>query len=53
VDQPVGVGFSFNNNSKKVDNSRDAADHFINFMVNFFKNNRNFTLNDNPIYLAG
>jgi carboxypeptidase C (cathepsin A) len=53
VDQPVGVGFSFNNNSKKVDNSRDAGDHFINFLSNFFKNNPTLGLKGNPIYLAG
>jgi len=53
VDQPLGVGFSFNNNSKKVDNSKQAADHFINFLVNFFKNDHTFALSGNPIYLAG
>jgi len=53
VDQPVGVGFSYNNNTKKVDNSKDAANHFANFLVNFYKNNPAFGLAGNPVYLAG
>jgi len=53
VDQPVGVGFSFNNNAKKVDNTVDAAKHFVNFLSNFLKNNKDFGLDKNPIYLAG
>ena len=28
IDQPIGVGFSYNNNTKKVDNTRDATNHF-------------------------
>jgi carboxypeptidase D len=53
VDQPIGVGFSYNNNSKKVDNSPDAANHFINFITNFFKNNPKLGLSSNPLYFAG
>lgn len=53
VDQPAGVGFSYNNNTKKVDNTQDAAKHFINFLSNFFKNNPKLGLSKNPLYLAG
>jgi carboxypeptidase C (cathepsin A) len=53
IDQPVGVGFSYNNNTKKVDNTRDAANHFVNFLSNFFANNPNLALKDNPLYIAG
>lgn len=53
VDQPVGVGFSFNNNSKKVDNTRDATSHFVNFLSNFFKNTPQLGLSGNPLYIAG
>ena len=52
VDQPMGVGFSYNKNGL-VNNTYDAADHFINFMTNFYKNNPNFNLKENPLYLAG
>lgn len=53
IDQPVGVGFSYNNNTKKVDNTRDAANHFVNFLANFFANNPKLGLQNNPLYLAG
>lgn len=53
VDQPVGVGFSYNNNTKKVNNTRDAAKQLINFLSNFFKNNPKLALGKNPLYLAG
>lgn len=51
VDQPVGTGFSYNK-LKTIDNTVIAAQHFLNFMYNFFKNN-SFGLKNNPIYLAG
>lgn len=38
VDQPVGVGFSFNKGTNKVDNTPIAAKHFANFLYNFFTN---------------
>lgn len=53
VDQPVGVGFSYNNGSYRVNNTRDAAEHFVKFLTNFFKNNPNLALGKNPLYLAG
>ena len=53
VDQPIGVGFSYNNGTDKVNNSRTAADHFVIFLQNFFKNNPSFGLSQNPLYLAG
>lgn len=53
VDQPIGVGFSYNNASIKVTNTSQAADHFITFLQNFFKNNPKFGLGQNPLYLAG
>lgn len=52
-DQPIGVGFSYNKNDKKVDNTPQAADHFMNFLSNFFKNNPSLGLGTNPLYLAG
>jgi carboxypeptidase C (cathepsin A) len=52
VDQPIGVGFSINNGNKIVDNTPTAANHFVNFLVNFFKNNP-WDLIKNPLYLAG
>jgi carboxypeptidase C (cathepsin A) len=53
VDQPAGVGFSYNNNTNKVDNTQKATKHFINFLSNFFKNNPKLGLSKNPLYLAG
>ena len=53
VDQPVAVGFSYNNNTKQVDNSKDAAKHFINFLTNFYKNTPSLGLSKNPLYLSG
>jgi len=53
VDQPIGVGFSYNNGTEKVNNSRTAATHFITFLQNFFKNNPTLGLSKNPLYLAG
>lgn len=53
VDQPLGVGFSYNKNAKKIDNSIDAANHFINFLSNFYKNNAKLGLIGNPLYIAG
>jgi len=53
VDQPVGVGFSYNNDTKKVNNTKDAANHFANFLVNFLNNNKILGLSTNKIYLAG
>jgi carboxypeptidase C (cathepsin A) len=52
IDQPIGVGFSINNGNKVVDNTNQAADHFINFMYNFYKNNP-WDLAKNPLYIAG
>jgi len=53
VDQPVGVGFSYNNNTNKVNNTKTAAKQFINFLHNFFENNQNLGLKGNPLYIAG
>lgn len=52
VDQPVGAGFSFNNGPKKIQYSTESADHFINFLFNFFKNNP-LQLANNPVYIMG
>lgn len=51
VDQPAGVGFSYNR-AKTVDNSKTIALHFINFLTNFLKNFP-YGLGSNPLYLAG
>lgn len=53
VDQPIGVGFSYNNGSERVTNSTYAASHFVKFLTSFFKNNPNLGLGQNPLYLAG
>ena len=53
VDQPIGVGFSYNNNTDKVKDSRTAAIHFVTFLQNFFKNNPKLGLGQNPLYIAG
>ena len=53
VDQPIGVGFSYNNGTPIVNNSRTAAGHFVTFLTNFFKNNPKLGLGENPLYLAG
>jgi carboxypeptidase C (cathepsin A) len=52
VDQPIGVGFSINEGNKVVDNTPTAANHFVNFLYNFFKNNP-WDLIKNPLYIAG
>jgi len=53
VDQPLDVGFSFNHNLQKINNTRDAAKQFINFLYNFYKNNMDLDLKNNPLYIAG
>lgn len=53
VDVPMGVGFSYNKNGNLTTNTRDAANHFINFLSNFYKNNAKFGLIGNPLILAG
>lgn len=53
VDQPVGVGFSYNNATEPVTNSTYAAEHFVKFLTSFFKNNPILGLGSNPLYLAG
>ena len=53
VDQPAGVGFSFNNNTEQVNSTKDASKDFVQFMTNFYKNNPIFDLKKNPLYLAG
>lgn len=52
VDQPVGVGFSFNRGNDKVNNTRVAAKHFVNFLQNFFTNSP-WELGKNPLFIAG
>jgi carboxypeptidase C (cathepsin A) len=52
IDQPIGVGFSINQGNKIVDNTPTAANHFINFLYNFLKNNP-WDLIKNPLYIAG
>ena len=52
VDQPIGVGFSYNNGTA-VNNSRTAAEHFAKFLTSFFKNNPSLGLGKNPLYIAG
>lgn len=53
VDQPVGVGFSWNK-GKIVDNSVLAAKHFVNFLYNFFQyQDLKFGLRKNPLFFAG
>lgn len=49
VDQPVGVGFSFNR-GKPVTNTYDASLHFANFIHNFLSE---WNFQENPLYLAG
>lgn len=53
IDQPLGVGFSFNNNTQKINNTGDAASHLVNFLTNFFANNPKLSLKQNPLYIAG
>lgn len=53
IDQPVGVGFSYNNHTQKVTNSKDAANHLINFLSNFYANTPKLNLKNNPLYIAG
>jgi hypothetical protein len=36
-----------------VNNTRDAKNHFINFLSNFFANNPKLGLKGNPLYIAG
>lgn len=52
VDSPLGVGFSNVKGNTTIDNSPDAANHFINFISNFFKNCP-WNLSANPLYIAG
>lgn len=37
VDQPFGVGFSYEQNNKIVSSTEEAANYFVNFMYNFKK----------------
>lgn len=53
IDQPMGVGFSYNNNTNRINNTRDSTNHLINFLSNFFANNPKLNLKDNPLYIAG
>ena len=53
IDQPIGVGFSYNNATPVINNSRTAAEHFVTFMSNFYKNNPTLGLKQNPLYIAG
>ena len=53
IDQPVGVGFSYNNHTQQVTNSKDAANHLINFLSNFYANTPKLNLKNNPLYIAG
>lgn len=49
VDQPIGIGFSYNR-GKMVTDSVEAARHFTNFLANFLTTWR---LWENPLYIAG
>lgn len=49
VDQPLGVGFSYNKNSQ-VNNTYDASHHFINFLSRFYEE---WGLKENPLYITG
>lgn len=44
IDQPLGVGFSFNNNTQKINNTNDAASQLVNFLSNFFAHNPKLSL---------
>jgi carboxypeptidase C (cathepsin A) len=44
--------FSINSDSKIVDNTPTATNHFINFLSNFLNNNP-WDLIKNPLYIAG
>lgn len=49
VDQPVGIGFSYNR-AKMVTDTHEASAHFLNFLYNFLNE---WDLWKNPLYIAG
>lgn len=53
IDQPIGVGFSYTTNTSKplVNSARQAADHLLNFLFNFYKQWP--ALRTSPLYITG
>jgi carboxypeptidase C (cathepsin A) len=53
IDQPIGVGFSYSTNTSKplVNSARQAADHLLNFLFNFYKQWP--ALKASPLYITG
>jgi carboxypeptidase C (cathepsin A) len=52
IDQPLGVGFSYNDKTKPLVNSaRQAADHLLNFLSNLYKQWP--ALKTSPLYITG
>lgn len=52
VDQPLNVGYSYSDvKNLMVDNTADAAKHFVNFLYNFYKLYPH--LKANPTYFFG
>lgn len=49
VDQPVGIGFSYNR-GKPVTDTYEASLHFTNFLHNFLTE---WNFQENPLYIAG
>ncbi len=53
IDQPIGVGFSYNRDTTKplVNSARQAADHLLNFLFNLYKQWP--SLKTSPLYITG
>jgi len=53
IDQPIGVGFSYTKDTSKplVSTARQAADHLVNFLSNFYKQWP--ALKTSPLYITG
>lgn len=53
IDQPIGVGFSYSTDSSKrlVSSAREAGDHLLNFLYNFYKQWP--ALKQSPLYITG
>jgi carboxypeptidase C (cathepsin A) len=53
IDQPIGVGFSYTKDTSKplVSSARQAANHLVNFLSNFYKQWP--ALKKSPLYITG
>ena len=51
IDQPLGVGFSWQKSRSMVSSAREAGDHLLNFLSNLYATWP--ALRKSPLYLTG